>query len=311
MRTICAFIVLLIASYVNSVSQVIAFDKGKIITKNKDTLNVLVGLETTYYNKVSYKLSKNSEISYKKINEISYLITPFNTFQNVLVNKSEKLFRVAVSGQVSLLEYVEINQGLETNVYGGKMTSFSEPTIIYAVRTSSGDYIIKKKKEKSLILPLFECCPEIKSLVEDKSFKLEDLQVIITKLNNSSDQIKKTENSQISTSVQSPAIFGSNGNLQDFRNWVLSQIQIPQSALLDSLHGKIKVKFTIDKSGNVTNLKLLDSIRLDIDREILKVICSSPRWTPATQAGMHVNQTFTLPFLFDFSKIHNDNTTIK
>ena len=111
--------------------------------------------------------------------------------------------------------------------------------------------------------------------------------------------------------VQSDAAFRENGKLYDFREWVLNQIQVPKSAILDSLHGKIIVKFTIDKYGNIKNMKLLDSIRVDLDNEILRVISTSPKWKSATQAGRHVSQTFKMPFLFDFRLNSIDSTTYK
>jgi hypothetical protein len=160
------------------------FDKGEIITKNNDTLHVFVRLATTYYDEVPYKLDKSSNVLYKKINEIRTLVTPYNIFENVLVKKTEELFRLVVKGKISLLEYVEINQGPSASAYGGNMTMYNEPTIVYALKTAANtDYILKKKKEKIQIIQLFVDCPDLKLKIEDKSFKLEDLEDIVTKFN--------------------------------------------------------------------------------------------------------------------------------
>jgi hypothetical protein len=168
---------------ISSFSQGVTFEKGRIITKENDTLNGYVEMSVTYWEKVSYKPDINAIENQIKIDHIKSLLTPYNQFENVVIEKKEYLFRLAVAGKYSLLQYVEINSGPSYNANGGTMSLNSAPTIIYALRTSNADYILKKKKDKELILPLLNNCLEIKKNVEQKSFNLEDLEEVVKQMN--------------------------------------------------------------------------------------------------------------------------------
>jgi hypothetical protein len=167
----------------SSFSQSLNFEKGKIITKENDTLNVYVEMSVTYWKSVSYKPELNAIEKQINIDQIKSLFTPYNQFENVAIEKKEYLFRLVVAGKYSLLQYVEVNSGPSYNANGGTMSLNSAPTIIYTLRTNNEDYILKKKKDKDQILPLLNNCLEIKKNVEQKSFNLEDLEEVVKQMN--------------------------------------------------------------------------------------------------------------------------------
>jgi len=164
-------------------SQPVMYEKGKIITKNNDTLNVFVELAWTYFNKVTYKTNINSDIKEIKITEIKQLFTPYNKYENVLLKKKEKLFRVLVKDEVSLLQYFERNPKQPIDKDGGTFTMDAAPTIIYAVKIKNEVYIIKNKKDKIILLPLCNNCPEVRENVQRKSFELDELEATIKGIN--------------------------------------------------------------------------------------------------------------------------------
>jgi hypothetical protein len=164
-------------------SQTIAYDKGQIITKNNDTIKALVELTPTYDGVVHYKTSPNSLFKTINIKKIKTVKTPYNIFQNIIIKKDELLFRTVINGQTSLFEYSKINIGTSSNAYGGTMTTYRPPTIIYAVKTNQDVYIIKEKKDLSQIMYLLDKCPDAKAIVDNKEFKLEELKSVITKIN--------------------------------------------------------------------------------------------------------------------------------
>jgi hypothetical protein len=188
------FVTLCITLTVFSVAYSQAFVKSEIITKENDTLDVFVQLLTSYDKVVPYKLTPDSDILYKKIKSIRSLKTPYNTYENIAVKNNEELFRVAVKGDLSLLTYnyhKQNNTGnINPNAYYAEQVRVFEvgvPTkivFVYAVRCKDATYIIKKKKDVRSIKPLFNQCPDIVKLIEDKSFKLEDLEGIIEQYNN-------------------------------------------------------------------------------------------------------------------------------
>ncbi len=164
-------------------AQSVSFEKGQIITKNRDTIHALIELTPTYIKFVSYKVKADAPVQKIRISEIRSLVTPFNVFQNVRVNKAELLFRSVVNGNSSLLEYSEINMNAGHNVNGSTMTYYGPPTLIYSIRTNEKDCIIKKKKDTDQILPLLQNCQEALAIVNNKKFNLQDLQKVVTALN--------------------------------------------------------------------------------------------------------------------------------
>ena len=182
MRTIITSMIILIFSS-SLFSQGRVFEAGKIITKQGDTLNVLIGLEPTYVSYVTYKSDMNSKIKKIKIREIRTLSTPYITYENIHIKKREELYRVLVTGPNTLLQRVIIDQGSSSNQAGGRMTYYSAPTIIYAIKSKGEVIILKKKKDKDKLLSILNKCPEAKALIEVKSFELKNLESVIKKLN--------------------------------------------------------------------------------------------------------------------------------
>ena len=58
------------------------------------------------------------------------------------------------------------------------------------------------------------------------------------------------------------------------------------------------VQFWIDKEGNVCNAVVARGVDELLDAEALRVINSSPKWTPGKQKGHPVVVQFTFPIVF-------------
>jgi protein TonB len=88
------------------------------------------------------------------------------------------------------------------------------------------------------------------------------------------------------------------GNLADFRNWVQKRLRYPTIAQEEGIQGKVYIEFIVDKTGKVTNVKVLRGVDPLIDNEAVRVVKSSPRWTPGEQRTRKVNIKFSIPILF-------------
>lgn len=63
--------------------------------------------------------------------------------------------------------------------------------------------------------------------------------------------------------------------------------------------GKVFVRFTVDKDGWVTDVKLLRGLCPAYDEEALRVVRTMPRWTPGkSNDGKNVSMDFNLPIDF-------------
>lgn len=88
------------------------------------------------------------------------------------------------------------------------------------------------------------------------------------------------------------------GSIEDFRIWVIGNIQYPAEAAELSIFGKVIVEFCVNAKGKVVDIKFIRSLDPLVDNEVLRVLSSSPDWVPAKQGGRPVKTRFTIPVLF-------------
>lgn len=93
-----------------------------------------------------------------------------------------------------------------------------------------------------------------------------------------------------------PSFMG--GGLEAFRKWVLENVKFPQIALENDIHGKVTLSFVIEKDGRLTNIEVLQTPDRSLSEEAVRVLTSSPRWTPGKQRNRSVRVRYTLPVEF-------------
>ena len=70
---------------------------------------------------------------------------------------------------------------------------------------------------------------------------------------------------------------------------------------------KILASFTIDKNGDLKNIKVIQFDNFESATEIMRVLTKSPKWKPAQKAGNAVAVTMKFPFDIKFSEPKTDN----
>ncbi len=88
------------------------------------------------------------------------------------------------------------------------------------------------------------------------------------------------------------------GNANNFAKWVNENIVYPEDALKAKKQGRVIVMFTITSEGKMSNAKVLRGTFKSMDDEALRVIKSSPEWTPGMMHGKAVPVTYTFPVVF-------------
>ncbi len=83
---------------------------------------------------------------------------------------------------------------------------------------------------------------------------------------------------------------------QKFSNYIEDIIIYPNSN--DRLSGIVLVEFMVDATGNITNIKILKSLRQDYDQAVVDALKISPKWTPAMKNGKPVKCVMKLPIHF-------------
>ena len=86
------------------------------------------------------------------------------------------------------------------------------------------------------------------------------------------------------------------GDSREFSKWVNSHGQLRNRG---DIQGRVLVQFTVGEDGEVGNVKVLKSLREDLDDAVAQIIASSPKWEPGINAdGVAVPVNFSLPVVF-------------
>ena len=60
----------------------------------------------------------------------------------------------------------------------------------------------------------------------------------------------------------------------------------------------VVAEFVVDREGNISDLKIIQHARADLDAEVLRVIKKMPAWKPGMQNGRKVPVFCKLPVTF-------------
>lgn len=85
------------------------------------------------------------------------------------------------------------------------------------------------------------------------------------------------------------------GDLMTFRRWVQENLHYPQSAREEGISSRVLLTFIIERDGTLTGIEVLQSPDRLLSDEAVRVVGSSPKWTPGEQRGQAVRVKYTLP----------------
>ena len=97
--------------------------------------------------------------------------------------------------------------------------------------------------------------------------------------------------------VQEKPLF-QGGDANGFSKWVSSKIVYPTIAQENGIQGRVILSFRIGSDGSLTDIKVLRSIDPSLDKEAVRVVSSSPKWTAGKQHNKTVPVRYTFPVNF-------------
>ena len=75
-------------------------------------------------------------------------------------------------------------------------------------------------------------------------------------------------------------------------------IKYPEEAKTANEHGRVVVSFLIDEMGDISDIKIKNSVGYYADQEAIRLVRMMPRWIPATKNGKAVQCRMSLPITF-------------
>ncbi len=80
--------------------------------------------------------------------------------------------------------------------------------------------------------------------------------------------------------------------------YLLANVKYPMSALKAQKQGRVMVRFTVEKDGAISNVKVARSVTPSLDAEAVRAIKSMPKWSPGKQGGEFVRVKYIVPVSF-------------
>lgn len=95
---------------------------------------------------------------------------------------------------------------------------------------------------------------------------------------------------------EKPSFMGGDANA--FSKWVNERLVYPEIAKENGVQGRVTLQFTVNADGTVSNVKVLRGVDPSLDKEAVRVVSMSPKWTPGKQRDRAVKVTYTFPVIF-------------
>ena len=88
------------------------------------------------------------------------------------------------------------------------------------------------------------------------------------------------------------------GDENTFGSWVGKNIEYPEIARENGIFGKVTLSFVVGTDGRITDVTVLRGQDPALDKEAVRVVQSSPKWTPGRQRDKAVRVRYTFPVIF-------------
>ena len=112
------------------------------------------------------------------------------------------------------------------------------------------------------------------------------------------DDDEEIEEEEVFYIVEDMPTFNGGEPATEFRKYIAQNLQYPEIAAENGVSGRVIVQFAVDRTGKVVDAVVMRSVDPALDKEAIRVVMSSPKWTPGKQRGKAVKVLFTFPINF-------------
>ena len=84
----------------------------------------------------------------------------------------------------------------------------------------------------------------------------------------------------------------------EFARYIARNLRYPEIAAENGVYGRVIVQFVIDETGALVDPVILKAVDPALDAEAIRVILTSPKWTPGKQRNKPVKVSYVFPINF-------------
>lgn len=92
------------------------------------------------------------------------------------------------------------------------------------------------------------------------------------------------------------------GGMANFYAFIAKTVRYPEEALKNNVEGKVFLSYIVETDGRLTAIKVVRAIGSGLDEEAVRVLKSSPKWTPGYNGRTPVRVQYNLPIGFTLNK---------
>lgn len=89
------------------------------------------------------------------------------------------------------------------------------------------------------------------------------------------------------------------GGYVAMQTYIQKKLIYPQTAIELGLQGKVYVEFTIEKNGDISDVKIARGVHEILDKEAVRLIKGMPQWIPGELKAKKVRTRVRLPIVFE------------
>lgn len=91
------------------------------------------------------------------------------------------------------------------------------------------------------------------------------------------------------------------GGEQKFYQFISDQVKYPTRCMDEGISGKVVVRFTVNKNGELSNFKPMKTVAAcpEFTHETIRILKRSKRWNPGKKDGLPINSYFEIPLMFN------------
>lgn len=101
------------------------------------------------------------------------------------------------------------------------------------------------------------------------------------------------------------------GGQQAMFQYIADNVEYPVFARMNGIQGRTICQFVVNKSGSLSDIKVIKSSgNNELDEEAVHVISSMPKWIPGRSAGEIVRVKYTIPVTFKIAAAQPANDSL-
>ena len=155
------------------------------------------------------------------------------------------------------------------------------------------------KPEQPKVAEVLDIVDDNIEIDEDFDFDMEatdDTEYDFTSMMGDDDE--EIDEDEIFYIVEDMPTFNGGDPATEFRKYISQNLNYPEIAAENGISGRVIVQFAVNKVGRVVDARIVRSVDPALDKEAIRVVMASPKWSPGKQRGKAVKVLFTFPINF-------------